>query len=278
MARIVFFGTPKHVVCVPEELKKAGHEIVAVVPQPPKPVGRKQIITPSPVASWAKVYNIKIFDGNPREIINDLKTLKADIGVLEAYGRILPQELVDHTFTYGIINVHPSLLPKYRGSSPIQAAIFIGDKQTGITVIKLDDQMDHGPILFQKKYPINEDDTLESLQTRLFEESAKILCKVIPDYLEGKIKLVVQKEDDASYTWKTQETKQKAYFDISNAPNLEALDRMARAFYPWPGAWTKWQGKVVKFLPNKMVQIEGKRPVSWKQFKEGYRNFPLELF
>lgn len=276
MARIIFFGTPEHVVCVPEALKRCGHNLVAIVTQPPKPVGRKKIITPSPVAVWSQKNGVKIIDGKPSDIIKELSTLGADLGVLEAYGRILPQTLLN-LFPNGIINVHPSLLPKYRGSSPIQAALLNGDQTTGLTIIKLDNEMDHGPVLIQKEFPTQEKDTLETLQERLFKISAEMLCAIIPDYLVGKIILREQDHSKATYTWKTNETKDKAYFDINNPPTKEALENMARAFFPWPCAWTKWNEKIIKIFPEDKIQMEGKTKVTFKQFKEGYPNFPLEI-
>lgn len=286
MAKIVFFGTPKHVICVPEALKNCGHKVIAVVTQPAKPVGRKQLITASPVALWARKNNVKILDGNLQDIIGELQKLKADLGVLEAYGRIVPQEILD-AFPRGIINVHPSLLPKYRGSSPVQATILNGDKTTGITLIKLDTEMDHGSILYQEEAQIKDNDTLDSLQERLFVRSAQILCDLIPKYLSGRVRPYQQNEAEATYTWNTNETKEKAYFDINNPPAPGIIERMARAFYPWPNAWTKWSlfagasgdknGKIVKFLPGRKIQLEGKKVVDYKQFKEGYPDFPLEI-
>lgn len=284
MAKIVFFGSPDYVLSVPEALLAAGHEIFAVVTQPPKPVGRKQIVTPSPVSEWASKHNIQVLDKKPKEIIQDLKKLNADIGVLESYGEILPAEIIN-LFPFGIVNVHPSLLPKYRGSSPNQMAILAGDKITGLTVIRLDEKMDNGPILYQQEEEIKNDDTLESLRNRLFQKSANLLVEILPQYLEGKIKTIPQDDSQATYTWNTWETKQKAYFDINNPPSPQVIDRMVRAFYPWPVTWTKWsfgsaqdkQEKVIKLFPERKIQMEGKNPVSFEEFKRTYPDFPLEI-
>ncbi|OGE25799.1 hypothetical protein A3H85_02135 [Candidatus Daviesbacteria bacterium RIFCSPLOWO2_02_FULL_40_8] len=248
---------------------------MAVVTQPPRPVGRKQVVTPSPVSEWAEKNQIPIFDKKPEQIIDELKKLKADVGILESYGEILSSELIT-LFPHGIINIHPSLLPKYRGSSPNQAVLLNGDSATGITAIKLDSEMDHGPILFQVEKSVYQNDTFKALRERLFADSAITLLEILPQYIAGEIKLRPQDDKKSTYTWKTDQTKAKAYFDINNPPSVEVLDRMSRAFYPWPNAWTKWNGKIVKLLPEKKVQIEGKKPVSLEEFLRGYPDFPIK--
>jgi methionyl-tRNA formyltransferase len=270
----MFFGTPDYVVPIVEKLNQT-FSVVGVVTQPPKPVGRKQIITPSPVSLWAQKNNIRVFDKNPNEHVEELKEFKADVGVLESYGEILSPEVIN-LFTHGIINVHPSLLPKLRGASPNQAVILSGDKTTGITVIKLDSQMDHGPIIAQEIKDVDPNETFESLREKLFKDSAELLCRVLPEYLAGKVTLKPQDDSKATYTWKTKETKDKAYFDINNPPEPEILNRMIRAFHPWPNAWTKWQDKIVKFYPGKKVQIEGRNIVSLEEFLRGYPDFPIQ--
>lgn len=272
MAKIIFFGTPEYVLPVPQALKEAGYEIVAVVTQPAKPVGRNKILTPSPTETWAKENNIPVVTDST--LLHRSVEFKADLGIVASYGKIISNEVLEQ-FPHGMLNVHPSLLPKYRGACPIQNAILDGEIESGVTIIKMDEKMDHGPIVIQKRIKIKATDTFESLLKSSFQLGAELLIKVVPEYLEGKIKLVPQNEEEATYTWKTNETKAAAYFDLENPPSPEVLDRMARAFYPWPNAWTKWNGKIVKLYPNKVIQIEGKKPVGFEQFKRGYPSFPL---
>lgn len=268
MTKIVFFGTSDYVVCVPEALKKAGHEIVAIVTQSPKPVGREQLVTPSPVEEWAKKNGIKV-------LYEPQVNTSADIGVVASYGAIIKNEVIN-SFPQGILNIHPSLLPKYRGACPIQAAIFYNESQTGVTIIKMDERMDHGPIVTQETVAIEVSDNFETLRIKAFELGIKMLVEILPNYLNGEIKLFPQDEGKVTYTWKAAETKSKAYFHIDNLPNPDTLERMARAFYPWPNAWTRWGGKIVKFYPGRKIQMEGKNPVKFEEFLRAYPNFPIK--
>ncbi len=276
MARIIFFGTPDYTIPILEALKVAGHHILAVVTQPAKPTGRNQIITPSPTEVWAKQNNVQVLTDHPGELSGSLKGLNPDLAVVASYGRIIPNEVLE-VFPQGMLNIHPSLLPKYRGACPIQNAILEGKKTTGVTIILMDEKMDHGPIIAQQELDIANNDTFESLLQKGFQLGSEMLVNVLPDYIEGKIELKPQDDNSATYTWKTAETKEAAYFDLDYPPTSEALDHMARAFYPWPNAWTRWNEKIIKLYPNRMIQLEGKKPVSYKQFIEGYPDFPLRL-
>jgi methionyl-tRNA formyltransferase len=176
-------------------------------------------------------------------------------------------------FPKGIINIHPSLLPKYRGPTPVQTAILNGDNTTGLTIIKLDEQVDHGPILAQRKEPILENDTAESLYERLFKLSASSIVSTIELYLKGKIEL--RKQNHAKATFTKRLSREDGHIDLQNPPAKEIFDRMIRAYDPWPGVWTKWKmengkWKIVKFLPEKKIQVEGKKLMSYKDFVNGY--------
>ncbi len=283
MAKIIFFGTPEYVKIIPEALLISGHEIVAVVTQPPKPHGRNKEITPSPIAIWAEKKIIPVITD-----FSNIAKLEADLGVVASFGRIIPKEVLD-LFPKGMLNIHPSLLPKYRGACPIQNAILDGIKESGVTIIKMDKKMDHGLILSQQMIEISDSDSLENMLIKSFKLGSEMLVNILPDYLKGKTILKLQDESEATYTWKTAETKEKAYFDLNppvgGPPTSEVLDQMARAFHPWPNAWTYWEREatsdkrkvIVKLLPNKMLQMEGKKPVSYKQFLEGYPKFPKIL-
>ena len=172
---------------------------------------------------------------------------KADLAVVAAYGHILTKKELE-TPKYGCINVHPSLLPKYRGPSPIQRAILSGDKVSGITIIKMDEEVDHGSILYQEQIELSNRDNFDTLSKNMFHRSSVILPKIIEDFIAGKT--TPKKQDHSKATFTPHLTKEDGYFDINSPPNPEVLDRMIRAYYPWPGVWTKWRGKIVKFLPS----------------------------
>lgn len=210
---------------------------------------------------------------------------KADLAAVAAYGHILTKEELE-TPKFGCINIHPSLLPQYRGPTPIQTAILNGDKESGITIIKMDEEIDHGPILYQEGLELSDSDTFDSLSKKMFLRASEILPKIITDFTQGKIKPIPQNHSQATYT--RQLTREDGHFDINNPPDTEKLDRMIRAYHPWPGVWTKWNGKIVKFLPSTshprsnrgsindkhLIQMEGKKPISFKDFLNGYPNFP----
>jgi len=141
---------------------------------------------------------------------------EADLLVVAAYGQILPSEMINKP-KYGTLNIHPSLLPKYRGASPIQAAILNGDTETGVTIMKIDEKMDHGPILLQEKYPIKPTDTFDSLSKKLFQIGADMLIRVIPDYISGKLKSKEQNHEQASFCKMIK--KEDGYFEIDNPPH-----------------------------------------------------------
>ena len=257
--KIVFFGTPNYIVPILEKLHK-NFGVTAVVTQPPKKVGREQKLTFSPVDDFAHKRKIDI-------IFDPQMAPSAELGVCAAYGLIIPRSVIEK-YRYGILNVHPSLLPKYRGASPIQAAIANGDTQTGVTIIKMDEKMDHGPIVAQFKEDILPDDTGETLRQRLFERSAQVLVDLIPNYLKKRINLKAQTHTKATFTKIIK--KEDGFINLKDKTPQET-ERFIRAMYPWPCAWTKTpDGKRLKLLPNDMVQLEGKNPVTRKQFEDAY--------
>mgnify|MGYP001398994903 CR=1 FL=1 len=211
------------------------------------------------------------------QIVNHFKN-KPDVGVLASYGRILKKEELEQP-PHGILNLHPSLLPKYRGPSPVQTAILNNDQTTGLTIIKMDEKVDHGPIITQFKEEIRPDDTSQSLYQRLFTAGAQVLITILPVYLEGKITPRKQDHSQATYTQKL--TREDGKINWQEPP--AKIERKIRAFHPWPGTWTevniKGEKKRLKILQSHLegnrllldqVQLEGKKPVSWQQFQEGY--------
>lgn len=196
---------------------------------------------------------------------------KADLAVVAAYGKILtPEEL--NAPKYGCINIHPSLLPKYRGPSPIQTAILNGDSASGITIIKMDKEIDHGPIIYQEQIELSGSDNFDTLSKKMFLCASEVLPKIIEDFVNGKIKPIEQNHKAASFCNRL--TREDGYFDINNPP--EMLDRMIRAYYPWPNAWTRWNGKIVKFYPKGLIQMEGRKVMPLRDFLNGYPDFPLK--
>lgn len=278
MIKIVFFGTPDYVLPIVKAIHKkfvAGpgiSPIVAVVTQPPKPVGRKEILTYSAVDKWAHERKIETFY-SAQELAES--NLDFDLGVLASYGEIIPQDVID-LFSQGILVIHPSLLPKLRGASPIQTAIAQGDNETGLSVFKMDEKMDHGPIISQFKEEILPTDTFETLRTRIFEKSADFVADLIPVYVKQKARPKEQNHDEATYTKMI--TKQDGFVDLEkDVP--EVIERKLRAYSPWPGIWCYFNEKRLKIIKCHLelgrlildeVQLEGKNPVSWKQFQEGH--------
>ncbi len=285
--KIVFFGTPEYVLPVLTAVHRkfvtgpGKSPIAAVVTQPPRPIGRKQIPSFSPIDRWAHKHKIPIYYSADDLIENPPD---ATIGILASYGEIIRKDVIN-LFPQGILVIHPSLLPKYRGASPVPAAIASGETETGVSIIKMDEKMDHGPIICQAKEEILPDDTAETLRNRLFEKSAGMLLEMLPAYIQGKIHL--KKQDDEKATFTKLMKREDGKIDIKGKSPVET-ERFIRAMTPWPGAWTlvklnptdtaKKRIKLIKShiedekLVLDEVQLEGKEPVSWKQFKEGYKD------
>ena len=223
-------------------------------------------------------FSINKFD---QKIIRDIKKIGAKIAVLASFGLIVPNDVLD-LFDLGIINIHPSLLPKFRGPTPVQAAILNGDSITGVTIIKLDEEVDHGPILAQIEEKIQPNDTSETLYKRMFERGAELLLKVLPKYIAGELKPAEQDHSKATLTDRL--TRQSGFIDLGQQPtaNNQQLDRMIRAYYPWPGVWFRYQcepsqregsllnGKIIKLFPEQKIQVEGKNIMRLSDFANGY--------
>jgi len=276
--KTIFFGTPDFVIPIAEALLQIPHcPLVAVITNPDRPVGRKQILTPSPLKSWALKHDIGVIDSASMiYIIEAIKKLAPDFGILAAYGKIIPKELID-LFPKGILVIHPSLLPKYRGASPTQAAIVNGDRETGVTIIKMDEKVDHGPIIAQFSEPIKEDDTNQSLRTRLFQKSAEVLITILPAWVEGRIKPRKQNHKEATFTkllkkddgfippqylsaaleGKTLDKPWLINFmdHYPLTPDPSTLARFIRAMDPWPGAYTNVKLKMKNEKLTKRLKI-----------------------
>lgn len=259
--KVLFFGSTSDSVIVLEKLSS----IVAVVTQPPKPVGRKQIITPTPVEIWAKAHAI------PVTTLDVLSPFKPDLLVSASYGEKIPIDSITNA-RYGGLNVHPSILPRWRGGDPVPWAILSGDHQTGVTVVTLSEQFDKGKIIAQKKIPIAPDDTSGPLRTRLFHMGADLLTRALPDYLSGKNKGIDQKMGNEPYARRlTRDDGFEPWNILMDPKEAIRINRKYRALHPWPGLWTRLPAgrrlKILDFTHAPVtVQIEGKNPVSWKEF------------
>lgn len=281
--KIIYIGTPQFSVPILESLIKSDYKPIAVISEPDRPKGRKKILTTPPVKLTAIKYNIPVFQ--PEKIIDyksKIISLKPDLIIVAAYGQIIPQEILDIP-KFGSINIHPSLLPKYRGASPIQNTILSGEKTTGTTIIKMDAKMDHGDIInsTKLKYQISKLNFTE-LAKQLVELSAKLLINTLPDYLSGKIKLQPQNHSKATFT----KLLKKEDGKINENDQPEIIERKIRAFYPWPGTYFIIDGKrfIVKSaqldqekIIIKQIQPEGKPPMSMSDFQHGYRDILTKL-
>ncbi len=248
---IVFMGTPDIAADSLKALISAGHKISAVFTKPDKPVGRKQIITPPPVKILAQENNIPVFqpetlrDGEAYKI---LKEINPEIIVVVAYGKLLPKEILELT-KYGCINAHASLLPKYRGSSPIQWSIVCGEKKTGITVMQMDEGMDTGDIISRAELEIGEDETAEELFDRLSVLAGELLCSTIDSIENGTAVRTPQNEAEASYAPMIK----KEMGEIDFNKTAAEIHNLVRGFYSWPAAYTFIGGKRLKVYKTQVV-------------------------
>jgi methionyl-tRNA formyltransferase len=244
--RIVFLGTPAFAVPSLDALAAAGHRIVAVVAQPDRPAGRGQALREPATKGWATARGIpvlqpeKVRDG---KLAADLRELAPDLLVVTAYGRILGTDLLTLA-PHGAVNVHGSLLPRYRGAAPIQWAIAEGERETGVTIMQMDEGLDTGDMLLQRVLPIGADDTAESLAPRLAALGGDALVEALA--LLGRGALVPVRQDPARATLARILEKEDGRIDWSR-PAAGIRDRL-RGFTPWPGAFTTLDGKTVKIL------------------------------
>ena len=243
--RLIFMGTPEFSLPGLAALIGAPNmEIVGVFTQPDKPIGRKQILTPPPVKELALKHGLKIFQPEKiRSEVETIKNLRPDLIVVIAYGKIIPQAILDIP-AYGCVNVHASLLPKYRGAACLNAPILNGDRETGVTIMKMEAGLDTGPILRQAKISLNGQESLENVHDRLSALGAKILVPTLEDFLAGKIIPQAQDEGGASYI-KTL-TKENGRIDFKK--DAAGIERMIRAYNPWPGTYLDWNGEILKII------------------------------
>jgi methionyl-tRNA formyltransferase len=265
---IIFFGTSDFAEIILKKLLSAEScSLLAVITQPDQPFGRKKIMTPPPAKLLAEQHNLAILQPEEfnEKLEEQLKKFSPDLFIVAAYGKIIPAHTLNIA-KYGALNIHPSLLPKYRGPSPIQTALLNGDKTIGTTIMLLDEKMDHGPIINQQSTIINQQDNYLSLSKKLAEQSAELLIKTIPDYLAGKIKAQKQNHQQATFT---RIIKKEDGF-ITEDKTAITIFNMWRAYMPWPGIFGQLRANS-KQLTIKLLDIELKNLIK-------HKNKPLELF
>jgi methionyl-tRNA formyltransferase len=304
--RILFMGTPEFAVIPLEHLILNQFQVVAVYTQPDKPVGRGRHLVPSPVKQAALTWKLPVVQPTSlkeTEVVAELAGFHPDVIVVAAFGQILPQAVLDIP-KYGGINIHPSLLPRFRGSSPMAAAILAGDEWTGVSLMLMDSGLDTGPLLVQERVSISPQDTTGSLSAKLSQIAAELLPGVLRRWTRGEI--TPQSQSELGATYSTPLTREDG--EINWCLSAVEIWRRVRAFQPWPGAHTKWGGKRFEIieavpLPEEgsfaagqvialkraeaafgvstgggilrvvRVQLEGKRAISAAEFVRGQRQF-----
>lgn len=242
--KIIFMGTPDFAETILGELYKAKHEIVLVVTQPDKPRGRSMKLIPSSVKTWALNHNIKVYQPNrirDEESYKYLSQFGADICVVAAYGQILPNKILDMPH-YGCINVHASLLPKYRGASPIQWAILNGDDVSGVTIMKMGEGLDDGDIILQKEVSLNHTETGGELFETLSKLGADALLNALDIIADGRAVYTPQDESKASHVSMIDKSMGLLKWDQTS----DVIERSIRALNPWPCAYTYLHNKTLK--------------------------------
>jgi len=304
--RVVFMGTPEFSVHSLEHLMLNQYQVAAVYTQPDKPAGRGRSLVPPPVKRVALTWKLPVLQPaslKGADVVEQLAGFHPDVIVVAAFGQILPQSVLD-TPSYGCINIHPSLLPRFRGASPVAAAILAGDEFTGVSIMLMDKGLDTGPVLARAQIPTSRQDTTGSLIDKLSLVAAQLLLKVLPRWVRGE--LTPQPQNEAEATYSSSFSKGEGEIDW----HLSALDiwRRVRAFQPWPGCFTRWRGrrlKIIEAVPSPeqrtvevgqviamegaeavfgvgtgdgilgvlTVQLEGKQAMTAAEFLRGQRQF-----
>ena len=277
--KIVFFGTPEFGAVILKKLIEAGLKPVFAITVPDKPAGRKQLLTPPPVKVVAEQYGIPLLQTNDltnKTYVQTIRKAKPDLIILASYGVILPKEVLELP-KHGALNVHPSLLPKYRGPSPVQETILKGEEITGVTIMLIDEEIDHGSILAQREFSIFNfqfsnglgTPTTSELKEKLAELGGELLIEVIPLWIQGTIKPKAQDHSKATFTKRIQKKDGK----IDWTKDARFIARQIRAYHPWPGTFCLWGGKRIKILKGKAGEPPGKqsfRPGTVIPCKEGF--------
>jgi len=251
--RVVFMGTPEFSVPVLDALVEAGHDVACVYCQPPRPAGRGKKERPSPVQARAEALDLQV--RHPTSLKSDaaqaeFAALKADVAVVVAYGLLLPQPVLDAP-RYGCLNIHASLLPRWRGAAPIHRAILAGDAETGICVMQMEAGLDTGPVLLREAIPIDAEETTGGLHDRLSNLGSQLICTALEQLFE--LKAVPQPEDGVTYAAKID----KSEAQIDWTQSAETVDRQIRGLAPFPGAWSMLGDERIKFLASRVSDHQG---------------------
>lgn len=300
--KIIFFGTPEFALPSLQKLIEAGFAVEAIVTTPDEAVGRKGELTPPPVKVFGQEKNIEILQ--PTTLRDDsffdkFKKIEPDVCVIVAYGKIIPQKYLDIP-KFGFINIHPSLLPKYRGPSPIQSAILSGDQKTGVTIMRIDAEMDHGPVLANIEYQISDSKGYQEVSEDLAAAGADLLVEILPKYLSGEI--TPQEQDHSLATYCKKYERLDGRIDWSKS--AQQIHNQIRALNPNPGTWTTLNGKTLnifkaeiseksgqeriikdktsllikandRYIAPTLLQLEGKKVLAIKDFLNGLRDEEL---
>jgi methionyl-tRNA formyltransferase len=253
--KLVFAGTPDFAVPSLELLLQSDHEVVSVYTQPDRPAGRGRKLTASPVKQLAQKHHVKVLQPDTLRTdsaVSELASLQPDLMIVVAYGLILPSEILSVP-THGCLNVHASLLPRWRGAAPIQRSILAGDQQTGVTIMQMDVGLDTGDMLKQTIVPITTETTARQLHDELAIRGAEDLLQVV-EQIGGKKPPVPQKQDDTAATYAEKLSKQEARIDWREA--AEVVLRKIKAFNPWPVAHTALHGKILRIWDAEMAAAE----------------------
>ncbi|GLB59406.1 methionyl-tRNA formyltransferase [Cytobacillus sp. NCCP-133] len=255
MTKIVFMGTPDFSVPVLQQILKDGYEVIGVVTQPDRPVGRKKTLTPPPVKVEAEKQGIPVFQ--PEKIrqpdeLEKILSLKPDLVVTAAFGQILPKELLEAP-KYGCINVHASLLPELRGGAPIHYSILQGKDKTGITIMYMAEKLDAGDILTQAEVSITEKDTVGTLHDKLSAAGSELLSETLPKLLNGELTPIKQNDEEATFAYNIKREQEK----IDWGKTGEEIYNHIRGLNPWPVAYTTFDGNVMKVWSSEKVQSSG---------------------
>lgn len=304
--RIVFMGTPEFAVPVLEQLVQNGYDVVAIYTKPDRAAGRGRALAVSPVKRLAEELGLPVVQPSSlksAQAVTQLAGFQPDVTVVAAFGQILPESVLAIP-AHGVLNIHPSLLPKFRGASPVASAILYGGEFTGVSVMLLDKGMDTGPLLARAQISISPRDTTGSLTEKLARVGAQLLNEVLPRWVKGELTPQPQDESQATYTRRLD----KEDGEIDWTLSAKGIWRRVRALNPWPGCYTRWQGKqleIIEAVPFpaesnvdvgrvvaldkgevafgvgtgkgvlgiSKVQLEGKREMTSAEFLRGQREF-----
>lgn len=251
MIHTVFFGTHNLATTVLQALIDAPNiSVDLVITQPDRPVGRKKVMTPPPVKILASQYNIPLLQPSSLKEL-DISDWRFEVATLTEYGVMVPQRIID-AFPKGILNVHYSLLPKYRGASPIQSAIRNGDTETGVSIMLLEKSMDTGPVVATATYDLGPDEMHEDVNAALATLGGDLLVQSLPTYLDGTLIPMAQHDEAATYC--SQLSRDDGRIDWTQT--AEQIYNQYRAFTPWPGTWTMWGNKRIKFLNISISDVQ----------------------